>query len=132
MPVKPGGADDYNDAIQEFAELVESLQLDGRASFKLAMAFGKGLIAAHERGRREALDEQAARNSSPYPTGWAGCNIPGHQGCDPWNCRWAPVEEPVEGAAPDCPPHPYDGCGACITWREWEINQRARGGDRRG
>jgi hypothetical protein len=30
------------------------------------------------------------------------CNIPGHQGCDPWNCRWAPVPSRVQARDEPC------------------------------
>lgn len=43
-------------------------------------------------------------------TGWLGCDLPGHRGCDPWNCRWdgdssctcPPRHRPAD---PNCPVH---------------------------
>lgn len=48
----------------------------------------------------------------PGLTGWTGCDLPGHHGCDPWNCRWAPDSCTCPATVvstnqpdPDCPVH---------------------------
>lgn len=41
-------------------------------------------------------------NMQPNPGRWKGCDIPGHEGCDPWNCRWAPVPSRVQARDEPC------------------------------
>ena len=58
--------DDYNDAIQELGELIR--ELPDRLGLKIAMAFSKGLVAAHCLGRQEAIDE-ARTDAALQPSG---------------------------------------------------------------
>ena len=70
MPITPGDPgsppDDYNDAIQELGELIR--ELPDRLGLKIAMAFSKGLVAAHCLGWQEAIDE-ARTDAALQPSG---------------------------------------------------------------